>query len=170
MENSSGTDRFVVDGSGNITLSGATTVSGAGTFSGGSTLTGDIRIASPVLTGASSTITAAATSSVTAAQACDNGIVNFSTTAGTGSTTLPTAASMYADCLTTTGDEVTILFRNLNSASTTILIAGTSSTMVFPEATGVDSEVNASGWSWITFMRVSDGEMFVSINEFVDAD
>lgn len=142
-----------------------------GTFAGPLIATGDIRIKSPVLTGASSTLDSAATTTITAAQACDNGVVNWNPTALTvGSTTLPTAASMYSDCLTTNGDEVTMLFRNLSSATTTIMVAGASSTLVYPEATGIDSTVNVSGWSWIRFMRLSATEMFVSIEEFIDAD
>jgi len=145
--------------------------SGNATSSGTMTITGDIRLKSPILTGASSTLTAAATTTITAAQACDNGIVNFNPQALTvGSTTLPSAATVYADCLTTTGDEVTFLFRNLSSATTTQFVAGASTTMVYLEATGIDSTVNTSGWAWVRLMRMSNTEMYASIEEMVDAD
>lgn len=151
----------IIDGSGNWV--------GTGNF----TLTGDLRFKSPVLTGVSTTLTSASTSAITAAQACNSAIINFNFSSSTsvstvGSSTLPTAEAMFADCLTTDGDHVSFRFRNLNSGSSTILIVGSASTTALvPEATGADIEINAAGWAVITFVRNAFNLMTAEIQEFV---
>lgn len=132
-------------------------------FTNGSstTLTGDVRVKSPVLTGASSTLSGTTSTAPTAAEVCDGGIINVSPSITAASTTtLPTAASVFADCLTTAGDEVSVMIRNL-TASTTAVVAGTSSTLVYTNATGASATLAASGYMRLTFQRLTDTLLLV---------
>jgi len=151
-------------------VDGTQVITGSGVWSGAITTTGDVRIKSPVITGASSTLTAAATTSITAAQACDNALVNFNPTALTvGSTTLPTAAAMIADCLTTDGDSVQFTFRNLSTATTTQIVIGDASTTLVSSANTGDI-VQASGWTLVRIMKLATLQIMVIVEDLVDAD
>jgi len=142
------------------------TVSIEGTFGA----TSDVRVKKPVTTGASTTLTSGATVSITAAQVCDNSLINFNpATPAVGTTTLPTGITLAADCLTTNGDSVEVLFRNLSAATTTQLKAADASTTLIGEA-ATDDVVAAAGWELLKFVRLTATTMAVYITTFVDAD
>ncbi len=139
------------------------------TATGGITATGDIRLKNPVQTGSVAALTGGTTSTVSAANICDSNVITYTPTGANSSTTLPTAAQMFADCLTTNGDEVDIVFRNLSvAASTTIIVANTSSTLVGVSAN--DDIIDGQGEALLRFVRASATELLVFISEYVAAD
>ena len=76
---------------------------------------------------------------------------------------------MFADCLTTNGDRISISFRGLGeAASTTYIVAGASTTLVGDTAN--DDIIDGGGEALLTFVRASASEMLVIIQEFVAAD
>jgi len=136
-------------------------------FSGSFTATGENRITNPKRTGPVTALTGNATSVVTAANVCDSSILTKTNSAASASTTFPTAAAMFADCLTTNGDEVNLTFRNLgvNAASTTILVAAASTTMI-----GETSTIDGGDEALLKFVRYSDTEMLIFVDEYSAAD
>lgn len=158
VRNSGGTSRFVVSGSGVITLSGATTLSGT------LTATSDVRLKSSIETGVISTVVGGGAGVITNAQACDGSLVNSTASTTAASTlTLPVAENMFGDCLTTSGDSVTFFIREL-SASTTVITAGSASTTIAIDNGGTVT-LGAVGSAKITLTRFSDTLMwaFVSV-------
>jgi len=137
------------------------------TISGKTVLSGDVRVLSPVTTGASTTITAspATTTAITAAVACDKSLANVTPSITAASIlTLPTAELMFADCLTTNGDEVTLYVRNLNS-STTVITAGSASTTIAIDNGGTVT-LGALGSAKITFVRLANNLMWAFVSVF----
>lgn len=181
VRNTSGTSRFVVSGSGVITLSGAATLSGVNTFSGASTFsssltaTGESRVNRVRDTGS---VLSPATSSVvtlTAAQFCDSSLVRLGDWAPAASSTavlnLPVAEGVFSDCLTTDGDSFSFVISNLASASgsSTLITAGSASTTLFGFDTAEDVLLGGSR-ALIKVWRASSTAMHVSIDNFVEAD
>lgn len=154
----------VFDGSGNLTLTGSRTASVAG----------DVRLKVPVQIGTITTIASSSVDTLTAAQVCDSSVIAKNSWEGIASSTaitnLPSAASLYADCLTTNGDTIKLVFRNLHTtaASTTAITAGASTTLV-----GVDANsdiINGANEAMLEFVRHSATELIVIIREFTAAD
>lgn len=79
------------------------------------------------------------TSSITAANICDNGILEWAPTAGTGmsnaSATLPAGDALQSDCLQSVGDWREVVFRNTAATSTVIFIEGASTSLRFASST-----------------------------------
>ena len=152
-----------------ISNAGLLTTSGGLTVSGILTATGDIRLKSPVITGASSTLsgTGTPTSTLTAAQACDNSLVTFSaSTTAASRLILPTADTMFADCLTAIGDEATVYARNLAASTTMIAVGSASTTIVYTNATEGTSTIGAAGYAKITFVRAANNLMLAITDVF----
>mgnify|MGYP001559581442 FL=1 len=154
----------VFDGSGNLSLTGSRTASVAG----------DVRLKVPVQTGTVTTIASSSVDTLTAAQVCDSSVIAKNSWDGVASSTaitnLPSAANMYADCLTTNGDSIQITFRNLHTTagSSTAITAGVSSTLV-----GVDANsdiINGANEAMLEFIRYSATELIVVIREFTASD
>ncbi|KKL55489.1 hypothetical protein LCGC14_2254890 [marine sediment metagenome] len=133
VRDSSGTSKFVIDGSGNIT-----TLSGTVAVSGDITATGAFipdSIGSGVFTisygGSGDT-----TSTLSTANVCDNTLANWLVT-NISSTTLPDAKPLQDDCLGTSGSYRDFLVRNTGVATATMnFIPGASSTIQFASSTG----------------------------------
>ncbi len=88
------------------------------------------------------TLTATTTAqTLTAAQVCDNAVIDWPTTTSTGALTLPTAVALQADCLDTVGSYRDVVFRNTNSVATSSysFTAGASSTIKANYATSSQS-------------------------------
>ena len=160
----------VFDGSGNLSLTGSRTATIAGILTG----TGDVRLKVPVQSGTVTTIASSSVDTLTAAQVCDSPVIAKASWDGIASstaiTTLPSAATMFADCLTTNGDSIQITFRNLHTTagSSTAITAGASSTLV-----GVDANsdiINGANEALLEFIRYSATELIVVIREFTAAD
>jgi hypothetical protein len=111
-----------------VTLSGANVVTGSFTVDA---------IGSGMLTLAATTTA----QTLTAAQVCDNAVVDWPTTTSTGSLTLPTAVALQADCLDTVGSYRDVVFRNTDSVATSSysFTAGASSTIKSNFATSSQS-------------------------------
>lgn len=114
--------------------------------------------------------TATSSFTVTAQQICDSAVISWAVSAGndTGTTTLPTSASLTSVCLPRDGDTKTVLFRNSAPATTTVFVAGTLMIMVEPENGDVD--LDATGTAMITFVRASSTEVIAIVTEQLDAD
>ena len=138
---------------------------GAVTLDSTVTASSDVRVKSPVETGASSTVVGGGAGVITAAQACDESVLNTTASTTAASTlTLPTAAVMFADCLTTNGDEVSFNVRNL-SASTTVITAGTSSTIAIDS--GGTVTLGNVGSARITLVRFTNVLMWAFVTVFI---
>ena len=128
----------VIDGSGNWVGTGTFTLANTLIQSGASYFTGAL-IADSI--GSGILINVDATSTIlTAANICDNTIVNRTVTDYTASTTLPAATLLQADCLGTNGSYRDVLFRNNGTATTTMVFtAGASTTLQTASSTGTSA-------------------------------
>lgn len=138
---------------------GALTQSGAATFS-------DVtRIYSPITTGAVTVLSGSTTTIVTAAQACA-GVTAYASSSITAASTLnlPTAEDMFAACLTTNGDSVTMFARNM-TASTTVITAGSASTTIAIDNGGTVT-LGALGTARIIYKRLSSTLMYAFVSVF----
>jgi len=99
---------------------------------GALTVGGDARV-SLVSTGS---VTAFTTStSVTAAQLCDSSVFTVTSLPASSTLTLPTTSTLFADCLTTNGDSISVSIWNLGTVSTTVMAAGTGGTLAVSSST-----------------------------------
>ena len=115
------------------------------------------------------TRTAGATTTISAANVCDANIVQWAPSVATASTTLPTAADVNGDCLTTNGDTITFLFRNTTSTSLTSVLAADASTTLVGSAS-TDDQIDGGNEALITFWRTGSDTAVVEIEELVAAD
>lgn len=139
----------VIDSSGN--WDGAVTGT-TGSFSG------DVRVSNLTHTG-SVALGTGATTSISAADACNYPIVTVSPITAGSSTTLPTGTAFSADCATTAFDGVRFKIINIatTAASTTIVkAADASTTLLMAQATGT-STVTLSGGEAMIVEIVRDG-------------
>lgn len=161
-------DGYRVDNTERISGTGGASFT-TGTFSSTLSATGETR-APVVETGSVTTLTlGAATTSITAAQACDSNVIAWAPGVS-ASSTLPTAAAMFADCLTTNGDFVQFIFNNdsATSGNTNVIVAAASTTLIGP---GTGDDIIAIGTSAIVkLIRVSATEMIAYVETLVDAD
>ncbi len=136
------TDGYSVDGTSVINGSGV--ITGVITSANTVTLTGKFNpdsIKSGVSIGS-----AVPTSTISAANICDKGIIEVSPTVANASTTLDTAVNLQADCLGNVGSYTDVLLENTsNAASTTIIAAGASSTLEFAASSTIAGATLAGG-------------------------
>lgn len=140
-------------------------VSIAGLFS----ITGDTHTGSLVQGGSIATLTGTSTQSVSAANVCDNSVVQWAPTVTEATATLPTAIALAADCMTSNGDFKDILFLNTSSTATTTVVVANASTTLLGPSTGDDILV-AGADAIVRFVRTSATTMTVNIQKIVDAD
>ena len=181
VRNTSGTSRFVVSGSGVITISGDATLSGVNAFSGASTFsssltaTGESRINRVRDTGSVLSPAPSSVVTLTVAQFGDSSLVRLGDWApaasGTAVLNLPVAEGVFSDCLTTDGDSFSFVISNLASASgsSTLITVGSASTTLFGFDTAEDVLLGGSR-ALIKVWRASSTAMHVSIDNFVEAD
>ena len=151
--------------SGGITNSGTFTNSGALTQSAAFTATSDVRLKSPVKTGAIGSVAGTTSSVITAAQVCDDNYATTTPSITEASTlTTPSMVSLVADCLTTNGDEVSLTVLN-TTASTTVVTAGASSTLYYDGATGGSATLAASSAAILRFIRTSATTLIVLMTQ-----
>ena len=110
---------------------------------------------------------------LTAAQACNNNVVNQSwvgVASSTGILNLPATSTLYADCLDSNGDLVSFLYRNTESAaaSTTVVTAGTGGILLEPD--GQNVVINGGNAARIVVTRISNTNVTVEVDELIDAD
>lgn len=88
------------------------------------TFSANTRASSFVETGSAVTINA--TTTLTAAQVCDSGVILGYSTDATNplQITLPNSTTLFADCLSTIGDSTSLPFYNWSSATNTLIVVG----------------------------------------------
>lgn len=128
---------------------------------------------------ASSSLTDAIT--LTAAQVCDSNVIHVnsdatSTTNGMDASidiTLPATTTLFADCLTTNGDDITFMFENraVTAASTTQIVAGGGMDLVEPD--GQNVEIGGGNYALIKIVRTDKSttiQAMTSVDEHIAAD
>jgi hypothetical protein len=153
---------LVVDGV--TTLTGNTSITGAATVGTGLIVTaGDTNVLNFVQGGAVTGFTVSSTgvasvNTLSASNICDQSYIPV--TVGNTTTAVlnfPTAAALYADCLTANGDTKSIYIYNTETVSSTSFLAGTSSTIHYASTTaGIsDSTLYPARGIWVTFVRTA---------------
>lgn len=143
---SAGTATACTDGS--ATFTGATSITGASTVTGSFTIDA---IGSGVLI-ASGTTATNSTTSLTAANICDNNIIQWTPTVANASATLPDGVPLQADCLDTQGSYRDILFENTGGVgSTTLFAVGASTTIEYVSSTGANGAISGGDGTLLRF-------------------
>lgn len=154
---------------------GILTASGLGTFTGGLTATGGFTT-DRILFGSTGkttvpTSTATSTLTLTAAQVCDNALIEWTPSLAASTSTLPTATALVADCLTSNGMEKTLRLKNLGDTASTTFILGRLSTGISLYAASTSlanasSTIIGGGWADLYFMRASSTQVDVGVTVF----
>lgn len=132
---------------------GAFSVSGASTLAGTVTITGNTAIDS-FKSGVNSQSGSATTTALTAATLCDYGIDEWTPSVANATATLPDAVPLQADCIDARGSSNFIWFENLsNAASTTLFVAGASTTIEYVASSTVDRVVAGGDGAKIEFIN-----------------
>lgn len=146
------------------------TVNTAFDTAGTSTLSGDLLAYNLIEGGNVGTITqTGTTTTATAAQFCDNNLINLTVTnaTGTNTTLLPTAASLIANCLTVTGQTKQVIVRNLTAATSTTLTTNTGLTLFKNGSTGGTVAMAATSTAIINLIRTGASAVEADINYFI---
>ena len=117
---------------GALSIGGTLTVQGALTLNGALAVATSTRLVSLVETGSIATFTA--TTTATAAQVCDRTLWSLDAQVSGISITLPASSSLFADCLTTSGDVRRFTIYN-TSLFASAIVAGTGGVMDFSTST-----------------------------------
>lgn len=106
-----------------------------------------------------------ATSTLTAADLCDGGIVNINYGIAQASTTLPTAASLIADCTPVVGQWHETLIRNTSGTTNYLSIAaGASSTLEINAASSsIDDQIYGGEEALLRWIYVDSGSAEVDM-------
>lgn len=158
-----------------LTITAASAFTGLLTASGGITASGDSHLNSLTQGGAVTAVTVSTTAqtdvpnTLLAAQICDQSYLPITP----GNTTtprllFPTAAALYADCLTTNGDTKSVYFYNTSGVTSTLFIVNTSGTLMFASTTnlGTNATLMAGDGAMVTFVRTALATMQILINQF----
>lgn len=139
----------IIDGSGNFTVTGTFTATGE--IQARNLVYGDANAALPGITISTTSPNEAI---LTAAQECDNSILDIASgVASTGTIRLASATVMFADCLDTVGDTREFVVLNASSSGYLTFAVGGSSTLVTaPSAT---SSIDAREYARVTAARVT---------------
>lgn len=158
---------LTVGSGGTITFGSAVTATGTLAVSGAFTATADVRTKSPVNTGAIGTVLGTSTSLVTAVHVCDSMNANTTPAIDEASTlNLPAAELVYADCLTTNGDEEELTVHNTTASTTVVTIGSASTTLKFDGSTGGSATLASSSSAHFRFIRLSGTEMVVIMDQY----
>lgn len=77
------------------------------------------------------------TSAATAAEMCDSGAFLITPAAEIATVTLPATTTLFADCLTTAGDSISMPIVNGSSVTTTVIAAGSGGTLLVSASTTI---------------------------------
>lgn len=174
-------DNFTVAGAtGNVSVGGTLGVTGAATLSstlgvtGAATLsstlavTGESNLDTLVYGGDTTDLGATTTAqTLTAAQVCDSAHISWNSMGANVNLTLPTAAAVIADCLTTAGDTKSFLFENEGAGNITI-VAGTA--MELLEPSGGDVVIATTEFADIELTMITSTTTAVTVTSLRDAD
>ena len=117
---------------------------------------------------------ASSSTHLTAANVCDNNIINqdVAVTPSTSLLTFPTAASIISSCLTQTGDYRTVLFKNTSNETdefvTLTANTGDDFSYASTSATAADTTANlhAEGSALVRFTNLNEASVSVDIIQF----
>lgn len=140
-----------------------------GTTKGDWNVKGDTNLQDLVQGGGS--LAVSATTTLTAAQVCDNSVIEHNPTQAAVNLTLPATSTLFADCLDDVGDMKTILLYNSADAAENItVVAGTGVDLQEPD--GQNVVIGQNNYAMLTFVRLSDttGEVMVMVDETIPAD
>jgi len=139
-----------------VTFEGAVTNSAALTQSGAATFSANAQFDRVLWGGGVLTITATTSNiALTAAQVCSYGVINITPLTTDASTTLPTAATLAADCLPTAGTMKTLLIRNLATATTSEIGVTTGSSTLLLTAAGASNLAGGDVWTVDIYMATT---------------
>lgn len=168
VRNSGGTDRFVVSGSGVVTISGAAILSGT------VDITGELQAARIVNGGSILSIGSVATSGPSAAQICNNAGATLTMTATSGAFTFPESAALYSDCLESDGKSVFWKVSNLGTVTTSAQFTAASASTTLVGDAGIEvhvSDLLTGGESAILrFYRESGTKLIIFVSKFINSD
>lgn len=169
----------------NLVTSGDITVGDDLTVTGDLALSGEAQLQRVVqggtVTDASSTLYIAKT--LTAAQVCDSPVITVNTSAATTNVlgaggvgipasidvTFPATSTLFADCLDTNGDSISLIFVNASptAATTTELIAGTGCEAMISGDTGAADHIAGGSSAKVTLQRMTD---YLGVNGTADCE
>ena len=153
-------------------------VDGDAEVTGTLTVTGESQFNTVILGGSVlASSTTATVGTLTAAQICDNSVIEFTPNATGGlALTLPSTSTLFADCLSTDGDSKSLILKNATSTAETdiILTAGTGNVLVgSPTTTAATSDTTEEdSYVRMVFTRLGNavGEVLVELVNFNDTD
>lgn len=126
---------LVIDGNGSLI--------GAASSSVTSTFTGATYITSAIFGNAVTTVTPAATTTISAAQICTGGgTINWAPSVANATATLPTAQALQSACLTNVGSVITVQVRNTSTTSSFNVVAGTGETIFHVKEVATSTAAN----------------------------
>lgn len=171
------TDGYSVDGTSVINGSGVwigtITTSNAGTFSGGLTASGGFTTDRILFgsTGKTTNSTATSTLTLTAANVCDNALYEWTPSVASATTSLPTATTLVADCLTADGMYKYFRLKNLGDTASTTYISGLLSNglnLRFASSSNATASSTIAGGAWVDlyFQRASSTQVDVGATVF----
>lgn len=146
-----------------ISVDGTERISGTGVFK----LAGNT-----VNAGASAAITqTAATSTLTAAQICDNSVITLTAGITNVSTSLPSVADLTADCFTTDGDYKKVLIKSGSASASYIQFLSDAGGAIDVQNTGSgDETISQNQAAILELWRTSSTAFTVEIHESTTAD
>jgi hypothetical protein len=156
----------------NLVLSGTLsavgiTNTGAFTQSATSTMSGTGYVGSLIQGNGTTTITASATTSVTAAQICNAaGYIEWAPTVVNASFTLPVATSLVATCLPTNGMFKKIRLVNTSGTDTGFVVSTSTGTSVWSASSSANFLVNSSTPAFVTFDVINSTTVQVLLEKF----
>ena len=137
----------------------------------GLTVTGDTVVDKFVQGGSvySGTTTPSASFTFTADDFCDNSYIGITPSAVINAT-LPATTTLFADCLTSDGDFIDVVFGNNSptAATTTTIVAGAGIDLQEPD--GQNVVIGGLNYAQIKIMRISSSEAVAIIDETIPAD
>lgn len=149
-----------------------TTGAFSGAITGATTLTmtGESNLDSLIFGGDVTALTATDTAqTLTAAQFCDSSLIRWDSSGTSSTLTLPTAASLIADCIPATGDTKSVLYENYGGETTTIAVASTTVEALL-EPSGGDVVIATTEWALITAMTRTATTVAIMVTSVQNAD
>lgn len=157
----------------NLVLSGTLAVTGVTTHTGATNLTAtttaaNLYVGKEILGGVVTTITAAPTTTLTAAQVCSTATdFEFAPTVVSASFTMPVATSTFATCATATGNGIVLYVRNTSSTDATgFVIASSTGTVVRSASSSASFNVTSSTPARLTFKQTGTSTLQIYVDKY----
>lgn len=134
------------------------------TISATTTLSAETYVNKLVLGTGITTLTPAATTTLTAAQACGGSVLSLAPTVANATMTLPTAQTLQSTCLLVAGNSLIVPLKNASGTSNYNVVAGTGGTLYRSNGNNststADNTISSStpGWVRITLTLASSSD------------